>query len=246
MTTPTTHSDRVVDSLEPMAGVAGPHHHAAHPPHLAHHFDDPAQQSYAATLGMWAFLVTEVLFFGGLFVAYTVYRATYPEAFLEGSRHLDVTLGTINTFVLLASSFTVVLSVWAAQTNKKKSLLIAFLIATMVLGSVFLGIKGVEYSHKFHEHLVPGPTFHVDVPEGSDFEQQHVQLFFGLYFVMTGFHAIHMIIGFGLFTWLVWLAAKNRFSAEYYTPIEMVGLYWHFVDIVWVFLFPLLYLIGGN
>ena len=212
----------------------------AHHPALAHHFDNLAQQGEASTLGMWVFLVTEVLFFGGLFLVYLVYRSTYPEAFIAGSHELDVLLGGINTAVLITSSLTMALAVHAAQTGHRRTLMI-FLVVTMVLGAAFLGIKSVEYYHKFVEHHVPGPGF--------QFEEEyirHAQLFFSLYFIMTGLHALHMIIGLGIMTWMLWWSWRGIITAEYYSPIEISGLYWHFVDIVWIFLFPLLYLIGRH
>ena len=211
--------------------------------HVAHHFDDAEQQLDAATLGMWLFLANEVLFFGGMFLAYFVYRFKYPEAFAEGSRHLDVWLGCLNTGVLLCSSLTMALAVHAAQTNASKQI-VKFMLITIVLGAVFVGVKAYEYNHKFHEHLVPGQNFHVEDLSDPSISQGHVQLFFGLYFAMTGMHALHMLIGFGVLGTVAWLAHRNTFSAEYYTPVELSGLYWHFVDIVGVFLFPLLYLIG--
>lgn len=205
---------------------------------LAHHFNDLEQQRKASTLGMWAFLITEIMFFGGLFTGYAVYRAAYPEAFAEASHHLDVLLGSINTAVLISSSLTMALAVHGAQVNDRKAL-IRFLLLTMFLGLVFLGIKLFEYAHKFAEQLVPGSNFHY---EGA--HAQQVQLFFSFYFAMTGMHALHMIIGIGILTVLVILAWRGRFSSVYYSPVELTGLYWHFVDIVWIFLFPLLYLIG--
>ncbi len=217
-----------------------PHAGAPHHPALAHHFDNLAQQAEAATLGMWVFLLTEVLFFGGAFLVYTVYRHMYHNAFVAASHELDVTLGTINTAVLIGSSLTMALAVHAAQTGSKR-LIQLFLIATIVLGCVFLGIKSVEYAHKFHEHHVPGASF--------QFEKEYIreaQIFFSLYFVMTGLHALHMIIGIGIMLVMLWQASRGRFSSEYYVPIEVTGLYWHFVDIVWIFLFPLLYLIGRH
>lgn len=207
---------------------------------LAHHFDTPAQQFEAAKLGMWIFLATEVLFFGGMFAGYTVYRMLYPVAFAEGSSQLNLLLGSINTAVLLLSSLMMALAVHAAQTNGKR--LVQWIAGTGVLGIIFLGIKVVEYQHKFHDHLVPGQHFNA----GHHVEglSPTAELFFSFYFAMTGMHALHMVIGLGLLTWIGVAAARNRFSADYYTPVEMVGLYWHFVDIVWVFLFPFLYLIG--
>jgi cytochrome c oxidase subunit 3 len=214
-------------------------HRDAHPA-LAHHFDSLAQQSEVTTLGMWVFLATEVLFFGGLFATYAIYRSWYPEAFAAASHELDVTLGTINTVVLITSSLTMALAVHAAQLGQRK-LLMAFLILTMVLGGVFLGIKSVEYYHKFVEHHVPGPDF--------QFEKEHIrhaQIFFSLYFVMTGLHAVHMIIGIGIMLVMLWWSWNGTITAEYASPIEISGLYWHFVDIVWIFLFPLLYLLGRH
>jgi cytochrome c oxidase subunit 3 len=205
---------------------------------LAHHFDDLTQQREADAMGMWVFLVTEIMFFGGLFLAYVIYRVVYPDAFADASRHLDTTLGAINTAVLICSSLTVVLGVYSAQVGNRAWLLMC-LAATIVLGAVFLGIKFTEYAHKFTEHLVPGPAFVYPGPY-----TQPAKLFFSLYFAMTGLHALHMIIGIGVFAVLFVQAWRNRFSSGYYTPIEIAGLYWHFVDIVWIFLFPLLYLIG--
>ncbi len=206
--------------------------------HLQHHFEDAEQQFEASTLGMWAFLITEIMFFGGLFLGYAVYRTLYPEAFAEASRLLNYKLGAINTAVLICSSLTMVLAVRAAQLGQRRPLII-FLLLTILLGSTFLGIKVVEYSHKFHEHLVPGPSFHF---EGND--PPHAQLFFCFYFAMTGTHAVHMIIGIGVLAVLVSQAWRGRFSSDYFSPVDISGLYWHFVDIVWIFLFPLLYLIS--
>ena len=198
------------------------------------------QQRDASSLGMWVFLVTEILFFGGLFLAYTVYRSEYARAFAEASRHLDITLGTFNTAVLIVSSLTMALAVFSAATGRRRALLL-FLIATMVLGGVFLGVKAVEYGHKFHDHLVPGPHFRFPGPYA-----RQAEIFYSLYFAMTGLHAAHMIIGIGILTVLVLQARKGRYGPAYYTPVEVSGLYWHFVDIVWIFLFPLLYLIGRH
>jgi cytochrome c oxidase subunit 3 len=207
---------------------------------LAHQFDDVAQQRRAVTLGMWAFLANEVMFFGGMFGTYVVYRMLYPHAFHDGSHHLDVMLGTINTIVLIGSSLTMALAVWSAEHGKRGPLM-GFLAATLALGLVFVCIKGVEYHGKWVDHLVPGPTFQWHGEDG-----QHVQIFYSLYFAMTGFHALHMLIGFGLLGWLLNDARRGRFGPAYWAPVEVVGLYWHFVDIVWIFLFPLLYLIGRH
>ena len=209
-------------------------------PALAHHFDNLEQQAEAATLGMWVFLLTEVLFFGGAFLVYTVYRHMYHDAFVVASHELDVVLGTINTAVLIGSSLTMALAVHAAQVGSKRLIQI-FLILTIVLGCVFLGIKATEYLHKFHEHHVPGPGFQF---EAKYFRE--AQIFFSLYFVMTGLHALHMVIGIVVMLVILWQASRGAFSAEYFVPVEVIGLYWHFVDIVWIFLFPLLYLIGRH
>lgn len=207
---------------------------------LAHQFDDVAQQRRAVSLGMWAFLLNEIMFFGGLFTAYVVYRSLFPQAFRDGSHHLDVTLGTVNTAVLIASSLTMALAVWSAERGRRRPLL-GCLLATLALGLVFVGIKVVEYHGKWVDHLVPGPHFAWHGPGGDG-----VQIFYALYFAMTGFHALHMLVGFGLLAWLVVDARRDRFGPAYWAPVEMVGLYWHFVDIVWIFLFPLLYLIGRH
>jgi cytochrome c oxidase subunit 3 len=202
---------------------------------VAHQFESAEQQSQTVTLGMWAFLLNEVLFFGVLFAVYALYRNEFYAAWAVASSHLDPTLGGINTAVLIASSLTVALSVWAAHEGKRGAVTM-WLALTIVLGLVFLGIKYVEYSHKWHEHLVPGPYFQF---AGAD--AGHAHLFFVLYFVMTGMHALHMVIGVGIF--LVLIARQKTVSPR---AVEVAGLYWHFVDIVWIFLFPLLYLIGRH
>jgi len=209
-------------------------------PALKHHFDDLGQQHEAATLGMWIFLATEVLFFGGLFAAYMLYRVWYPETWGAASRTLDVTLGAVNTMVLIGSSLTMALAVHAAATDRRRVLLV-FLVLTMVLGAIFLGIKAVEYAHKFEEHHVPGLDFHFEGPA-----PERANLFFSLYFAMTGLHAAHMVIGLGLMTVMFVMAWRGRFSSRWYTPVEVSGLYWHFVDIIWIFLFPLLYLVDRH
>jgi cytochrome c oxidase subunit 3 len=212
----------------------------AHPIALAHQFDDLEQQREVSTLGMWVFLTTEILFFGGLFVTYLVYRHWYPEAFTAGSRELLVWAGTTNTAVLITSSLTMALGVRAAQLGERRTLMI-FLVITMVLGCAFLGIKAFEYYTEYVERHIPGPGFQF---EAAQF--RHAQLFFSLYFVMTGLHAIHMIIGIGIMLVMLWWAWRGTITPDYYSPIEISGLYWHFVDIVWIFLFPLLYLIGRH
>jgi cytochrome c oxidase subunit III len=208
-------------------------------PGLQHHFDDSAQQLESSTLGMWVFLVTEIMFFGGMFASYTIYRNLFPDAFASTSHYMNVTIGAINTGVLICSSFTMVLAVRAAQLGRNKAV-IWFLASTLVLGTIFLVLKYVEYHEKWIDHHIPGPSFQY---ADSRFVHQ-AQILFFLYFAMTGMHALHMIVGAGLLTTLIVMASRNRFSAEWYTPVEMIGLYWHFVDIVWIFLFPLLYLIG--
>jgi cytochrome c oxidase subunit 3 len=212
----------------------------AHSSALFHQFDDLEQQHDSYYLGMWAFLVTEVMFFGALFGAYTIYRFRFPEAFVEGSNHLSLTLSSINTAVLLCSSLAVALAVRGAQTGKR-TILVGFLLLTVILGAAFLGLKGFEYYQEYEEHLIPSLNFSVTGPNA-----RQVELFFVLYFFMTGLHAIHMILGIAVMLVLTFLSWRNRFSPDYYAPIEMAGLYWHFVDIVWVFLFPLLYLIARH
>jgi len=230
--------------------VSSSSHEDVHNPALLHHFATEEQQRDASNLGMWIFLGTEVMFFGGLFCAYLIYRLLYFPDFAAASRTIDAALGGTNTAVLICSSLTVVLAIWGAQTARR-GVMIGCLILTMVFGLAFLGIKGVEYKQKFDEHHVPGPSFNfenVPVPGHPDqmANPRHAQIFFSLYFIMTGLHALHMIVGLGIFTWLLWAAWKGRFTPEYHTPLEVGGLYWHFVDIVWIYLFPLLYLIDRH
>ena len=234
----------------PNGGGAGAHvmtgHHADghgehdHNPYLQHHFYSMEQQLEASILGMWVFLVTEIMFFGGMFMIYILYRVLYPEGWVLGSNHLNVALGALNTGVLICSSLTMALAVRSAQIGSKKGQVIN-LILTIIFGSVFLIVKYFEYAEKFEHHLVPGPNFDMSLPLAN---QQ--QLFFSIYFMMTGIHALHMVVGIGLMLVVLAMAARGRFSARYYTPVEVSGLYWHFVDIVWIFLFPLLYLLGAH
>jgi cytochrome c oxidase subunit 3 len=212
------------------------HHHPA----LAHHFENLGEQKEASSLGMWIFIAQEVMFFGGLFLAYTVYRNLYPAAFAEASHHLDWKLGGINTAVLILSSLTMALAVRAAALGHRKQIVL-FLIATVILGSVFLGVKVVEYGDKFEHHLVPGSHFQFPGPHARP-----AQIFYSLYFAMTGLHAVHMIIGIPILLYLAFRAWRGGYGPAYHTPVEMTGLYWHFVDIVWIFLFPLLYLVGPH
>ena len=253
-----------------------PHAHEHHPA-LQHHFESLSQQKEASTLGMWTFLLTEILFFGGLFMAYMLYRLWYHDAFVAASSSIVLFWGALNTVVLIGSSLTMALAVRAAQTSDRKPL-IRWLVATMILGAVFLGVKVIEYADKFEHHHVPGPNYVWEShPAGGGPEaggagqagvaggehaagtshaataaerdpalQQHTQIFFSLYFTMTGLHALHMIIGIGIMLVITWMAWQGRFDAHYYTPVEMTGLYWHFVDIVWIYLFPLLYLIDRS
>jgi cytochrome c oxidase subunit 3 len=208
---------------------------------LRHHFEQPEQQYESASLGMWTFLVTEIMFFGGLFAAYTIYRTMYPAAFASTSQYMDVIVGGVNTAVLICSSLTMALAVRAGQLGQRR-LIILFIIATMILGFVFLGIKAYEYHHKWVEHLVPGFNWHYEEVRYA----RNAEILFFLYFVMTGMHALHMVVGEALLLTIAVMAYRHRFSTKWSTPVEIVGLYWHFVDIVWIFLFPLLYLIGHH
>jgi cytochrome c oxidase subunit III len=206
----------------------------------AEQFDDLEQQQESSNLGMWVFLATEIMFFGGMFMAYTVYRHSYPQGFGEASRHMDLLLGSINTAVLLTSSLMMALAVHAAQLGLRRTLIL-FIVLTMLLGCVFLGIKFTEYYQKYEEHYIPGHDFRFEGPHAKEAE-----MFIGFYFVMTGMHALHMIIGLGLMTALLLRARRNEFSRAYFSPVEVTGLYWHFVDIVWIFLFPILYLVDRH
>ena len=245
-----------------------------HHPALVHQFDDMDQQKEASTFGMWVFLLTEIMMFGGLFAAYLIYRIKYYDSFVAGSTSIDVTWGFINTLVLIGSSLTMALAVSAAQRGIVR-LQQVFIVLTMVLGVVFLGVKAVEYHQKYVEHHIPGGIFgtfdavtnypgqEANIAEEVAKEKVKVnklspeaaekfgketakqaEIFFCFYFAMTGLHALHMIIGLGLMTWLLLRVSRGEFGPEYFTPVELGGLYWHFVDIVWIFLFPLLYLIN--
>lgn len=217
--------------------------HAHHPPHLQHHFVSSEQQFDSAKLGMWVFLITEILLFSGMFVAYTVYRAWHPEAFVEASATLDWVLGGINTLVLLASSFTVALSIHFAQKDDRSK---AFwsLVTTLALAGMFMVVKYFEWTAKFEHGVFPAGFFD---PHGTGYEHlasiPYTGQFFSIYFVMTGIHGFHVLIGMGIIGWIAWRTYRGHFSSEYYTPIEITGLYWHLVDIIWIFLFPLLYLV---
>ncbi len=263
-----------------------------HPPHLAHHFETPQQQFASNKLGMWIFLATEVLFFSGLFVAYAVYRANHPEVFIYASTLLDKSLGGLNTVVLITSSFTMALAVRLAMLGQTRKL-VAALVVTLVLAGGFLGVKAVEYQHKWKHGLMWGQHYDPHHEDHGDHEGEahghagdtraeaadeaaedrsniarsatgpsglakpgethtivheddpsNVHIFFGIYFAMTGLHGLHVIIGMGLILWLILRARRGEFSRKYFTPVDLVGLYWHLVDLIWIFLFPLLYLIG--
>ena len=244
--------------------------HAEHTEHdrpeLRHHFADEEQQRNAASLGMWWFLGTEIMFFGGMFCAYLIYRLKYFPEFAAASRSLDLKVGTLNTAVLICSSLTVAQAVRAAQMGKRM-LQVKLLLATLFFGLVFLGVKTYEWGNKYKEHHIPTFDFNAkdlmrdnqklfgldklqgDPSKAEELQrkeaeiQQRSQIFFSLYFALTGMHAIHMIVGVGIFSVITWMAWKGRFTPEYHTPLEIAGLYWHFVDIVWIYLFPLLYLI---
>lgn len=205
---------------------------------LAEQFDDMPQQMEAATIGMWTFLATEVLFFGGMFLSYLVYRYSYPAAFAEASRHTLVLFGTLNTAILLTSSLTMALAIHAAEEGKNRALFL-LLLATLFFGFCFLGVKGLEYHEDIKEHLWPGRHFRPELPAQA-------QIFWFLYWAMTGLHALHVIVGVGLISVMAWMARKGKFSRDYYTPVDITGLYWHFVDIVWIWLYPLLYLISRH
>jgi len=235
--------------------VAVEHAHVSLPQHR-HHFETVEQQREAGSFGMWLFLLTEIMFFGGLFFAYLLYRNWYYDAFFTASNQLSIPLGTANTAILITSGFFMALAVWSAEV-REKDMLVWTLILTTVFGIAFLGIKYDEYHEKWEKHHIPGAHFDIsefvnpaaygikEKPLPPDMAQR-TQVFFFLYFAMTGMHALHMIIGVGLLFWLIWRARRGDFSAGYVAPIENFGLYWHFVDIVWLFLFPLLYLINRH
>ncbi|HET9696112.1 MAG TPA: cytochrome c oxidase subunit 3 family protein [Terriglobales bacterium] len=216
---------------------------------LQHHFANMEQQRESSTLGMWIFLVTEILFFGGLFTAYVVYRSMYPDVWEMGSTHMEFWPGTINTIVLLCSSLTVALSVRAAAMGAQKTTALLLLV-TVLMGFGFCGIKAYEYHHHWVEGTIPGNLWHYNVaenPDGTHSVPPHeLQLFFFLYFVMTGLHALHVIIGMCILSTIAFFAWKGKYTPEYHNPVHISGLYWHFVDLVWIFLYPLLYLIANK
>ena len=220
--------------------AASPHEHEHHHPFLQHHFEDMGQQHEASTLGMWFFVAQEILFFGGVFAAYFVYREMYPEAWKAGSHHQNWQIGAANTVVLIGSSLTMALAVWGAQGAKRKFTTL-MLVLTLILGGIFVGVKGFEYAEHIHEGLFPGSAF--TYAEANPALTRGVEMFMTFYFTMTGLHALHMVIGAGLLLYFIRRTWRGDFGPEYYSPIEIMGLYWHFVDIVWIFLFPLLYLV---
>jgi len=213
-------------------------HSENRPAYLAHHFSTPIQQAETSKLGMWVFLLTEILLFGGLFVAYAIYRSWNPDMFYNAHKFLNVTLGSVNTVVLISSSVTMALAIRSMQLGKRQPTLV-FLWGTLLLAGVFLIIKYFEYSHKFHLGQLPGKYYTFVGVEGYN-----PHIFFSIYFVMTGLHGFHVLAGMGVITWMIIKTRRNIFSSEYYTPLEMTGLYWHLVDLIWIYLFPLLYLIG--
>jgi cytochrome c oxidase subunit 3 len=223
-------------------GEATPHHASSN---LAHHFDNLEQQREAGSLGMWLFLVTEIMFFGGLFTGYIIYRTQHPQAFAIASSTLNWKLGALNTVVLIVSSLTMALAVFFAQMGSRRNQII-FLVVTMLLGATFLVVKGFEYADKFEHHHFPGLNFQWTEAVPAGVSTHHIQMFYWIYFAMTGLHALHMIIGIGAMMFLIYYAYRGRYTPEYHAPVELTGLYWHFVDIVWIFLFPLLYLLGAH
>lgn len=238
-----------------------------HPRFLAHHFETHSQQFDAGKLGMWIFLLTEILLFGGLFCAYSVYRANHPSVFIDGAAFLDKNLGAANTCVLLFSSLTMAWGVRCAQKSQRRGLIVC-LVLTLLCAGGFLGIKYVEYRHKWDDGLLWArqfdPTDHAreaaaeHARERAEAEpkfatslsdaqkalsQKRVGVFFSIYFLMTGLHGIHVLAGIGAITWILVRSVKGHFSSQYFGPVDFVALYWHVVDMVWIFLFPLLYLI---
>jgi len=237
------------------APAAHADHAHGHDPYLRHHFETIEQQHEASSFGMWLFLLTEFMLFGGMFMAYMVYRNWYYPAFAAGSQQLNLTFGTVNTLILITSSVTMALAVHAARVRKQGTL-VRLLITTIVLGVVFLGIKANEYKEKYDKHHIPGANFSIEEfthpPAGSGEKPlpvdlaEKTQVYFSLYFAMTGMHALHMIIGLGLLTFLAFRASQGAYTQGYFSSLENIGLYWHFIDIVWTFLFPLLYLVNRH
>ena len=208
--------------------------------HVAHHFRDAEHQFDSAKQGIWLFMVTEILMFGGLFVGYAIFHSIYPEMFSEGAHHLDWRLGFVNTLVLIVSSYTMAMSIHHLQKNEKSQAVVKLWI-TVGCGLIFMMIKAYEYYTKFEHGLLPG---HLLNPEHAHAVHANLGMYYGFYFCMTGLHGIHVMIGMGLIIWLAIRAKRGDFGAEYFTPVEGVGIFWHIVDLIWIFLFPLLYLVG--
>lgn len=211
---------------------------SGHPAHLHHHFSESEQQYESAKLGMWVFLLTEILLFGGLFLGYAVYRSWHPDMFFNAHLELDRFMGTLNTIVLISSSVTMALAIRSMQINRK-NMTILYLVSTLAFAATFMVVKYFEYSHKFHLGQLPGKYYTYTGVEGTN-----PHIFFSMYFAMTGLHGIHVLAGMIVIGIVLWKTVKNKFSSVYYTPIEMTGLYWHLVDMIWIYLFPLFYLIG--
>jgi len=212
-----------------------------HNPALRHHFADMEQQRESSEFGMWVFLITEIMFFGGMFAAYMIYRYLYYPSWAAGSEKMDFWYGTINTVVLICSSLTMALAVHSAQVGRRK-LLVTLLIITMLFGVTFLVIKGVEYHGHWVKNEFPGAGFHVEDVDAA--AAVHIELFFSLYWAMTGFHALHMLIGIGIVALITYFSWRGKYGPDYHNPVEITGLYWHFVDLIWIYLYPLLYLIS--
>lgn len=224
-----------------MRGHMSTNNHAAtagHKHHFAHHFKSAMHEFLSAKEGIWLFMVTEILMFGGLFVGYFIFHRIYPEMFAEGASHLDWRMGSINTVVLILSSWTMALSIHYIQRGINRKATIC-LITTILCGFIFMGIKYMEYAHKFHDGLLPGKFFHY--PEAV---AHNLGMYFGFYFMMTGLHGVHVIVGMSLIAWVLFRHLRGDFDPHYFTPVEGVGIFWHIVDLVWIFLFPLLYLVG--
>jgi cytochrome c oxidase subunit 3 len=227
-------------SVDIHGGGHGGHDEHAHDPHQQHHFTTMEQQFDTAKLGMWLFLATEILLFGGLFVGFGMMQGRYPQEFLEAHEHLTRWQGALNTVVLLFSSFTMVMAVDAAKTNQRQKS-VMYLFITIVCACIFLVVKYFEYAHKFEEGWLPGKFYH---GTGDAIPGSHgYATFFAFYFMMTGLHGIHIVVGIGLLSWILFRARKGEFTSAYYTPVDLVGLYWHIVDLIWIYLFPLYYLI---
>ncbi len=220
--------------MSTVSHTPGEHHHA-------HHYDSAEHEYNTSKFGIWLFLCTEIIMFGGLFVGYTIYHSRYPELFKVGSKFLDWKMGALNTVVLLLSSFTMAMGIYYAQLNQRKKSLINLYI-TLLCGGIFMVVKYLEYSHKIHEGLLPGRLFTYR-GEGWDIIS-NLPLYFSFYFTMTGLHGSHVLAGMILIGWLIFRTHRGDFSPGYYTPLECVGLFWHLVDLIWIYLFPLLYLVG--